>query len=116
MRQQPLIWSIVTFALLAHPVEAQNRYVGVKTCARCHDTAGQGSALHRWQTSKHAEAFRAGTRDHDVRATPGRCGYYLLDAGITSSVEFCENGANTMSWRQPAGVCAIPHRLAHLAQ
>src|SRR4029077_14978 len=26
----------------------------------------------------HAEEFRAGTRDHDVRATPGRCGDYLL--------------------------------------
>jgi hypothetical protein len=65
---------------------------------------------------QHAEEFRAGTRDHDVRATPGRCGYYLLDAGITSWFEFCENGANAVSWWQPAGVCAIPHRLAHLAQ
>lgn len=55
--RQPLIWGILAVAVLSPPVHAQSQYVGVKACARCHDSDRQGNAFHVWQTSKHAEAF-----------------------------------------------------------
>lgn len=54
-----LIVSIVATAVLFLPVFAQSMYVGVKTCARCHNSEEQGKAVHMWQTSKHAEAYRS---------------------------------------------------------
>ncbi len=56
--RQPFILGIAAIALLSLPVHAQDRYVGAKTCARCHDKDGQGNAFHVWETSKHAEAYR----------------------------------------------------------
>lgn len=57
---QALVWSIiVALTLTALPVRAQNQYVGVKTCARCHDTGGERSPVHRWRASKHAGAYGA---------------------------------------------------------
>jgi hypothetical protein len=38
---------------------AQNKFVGVKTCAPCHKTEKQGKQLDIWQKSKHAEAYKA---------------------------------------------------------
>ena len=57
--RQKLIWSIITLPFLSLPATAQNQFVGVKVCARCHDAGGEGSAVHRWQTSRHAGAYRA---------------------------------------------------------
>jgi len=44
--------------LLVFSGEAQNKYVGVKTCALCHKTEKQGKQLDIWQKSKHAEAYK----------------------------------------------------------
>jgi hypothetical protein len=56
--RRPLIWCIA-ITLLALPAHAENRYVGAKTCARCHNTPGQGNTFHQWQASGHAGAFAA---------------------------------------------------------
>ncbi len=53
-----LIWSIAAAVFLSFPAHAQNKYVGVRTCARCHNTPEKGNAFHLWQTSKHAGATR----------------------------------------------------------
>jgi ribosomal protein L37AE/L43A len=55
--RQPLIWTIAGIAVLCTSVDAQNKYVGAKTCARCHNADAQRDAMHVWQASKHAEAF-----------------------------------------------------------
>ena len=38
--------------------QAQNKYVGVKTCGLCHKTEKQGKQLDIWQKSKHAETYK----------------------------------------------------------
>lgn len=38
--------------------QAQNKYVGVKTCTMCHKSEKQGKQLDVWQKSKHAEAYK----------------------------------------------------------
>ena len=38
--------------------QAQNKFVGVKTCGMCHKSEKQGNQLSIWQKSKHAEAFK----------------------------------------------------------
>ncbi len=57
--RRPVIWSIAAIAVLSFPVHAQNKYVGVKTCARCHEKDEPGNASHLWRASKHAEAYRS---------------------------------------------------------
>ncbi|MBI5709394.1 MAG: hypothetical protein HZC42_03695 [Candidatus Eisenbacteria bacterium] len=52
--------------------DARSRYVGVKTCARCHDAGGQASAVRLWQMSKHAQAY-AGLKAH-TESAPRTCG------------------------------------------
>ena len=38
--------------------QADNKYIGVKTCGMCHKAEKQGNQLAIWQKSKHAEAFK----------------------------------------------------------
>lgn len=67
----PIAWSIATFMVLSLPASAQLRYVGAKACAQCHDAAQQGDAFHRWQTSRHAQAYR--TLTTHTESEPRRC-------------------------------------------
>ncbi len=43
--------------LCANPAEADNRYVGVKRCERCHNSADSGKQVDVWRTRKHAKAM-----------------------------------------------------------
>lgn len=44
--------------LSADSALAQNKYVGVKTCAPCHRTDKQGKQLDIWQKSRHSQAYK----------------------------------------------------------
>jgi len=68
----PLIWTVAAIAVLPLPAHAQNKYVGAKTCARCHSTGQQRDAFHSWQTSKHAQAYRALAAGSE--GEPRKCG------------------------------------------
>jgi hypothetical protein len=43
--------------LVSGQAMAQNKYVGVKTCAPCHKMEKSGNQFAVWQKSKHAEAY-----------------------------------------------------------
>jgi len=48
---------------------AENKYVGISGCAKCHKKEKQGAQLKIWQDSKHAEAYKAlGTAEAKKRA------------------------------------------------
>ena len=70
--RQPLIWSIAALTILSLPAHAQDKYVGAKTCARCHSADENGNAFHQWQTSKHAGAYR--TLKTHSEGTARKCG------------------------------------------
>lgn len=53
MKKALLLILVVVFAL---PLMAQNKFVGVNTCA-CHNLPKQGKQVDVWKKSKHAEAF-----------------------------------------------------------
>ncbi len=53
------IWIVAAIAALPLPVHAQKKYLGAKSCAPCHGTGQQQNAFRSWQTSKHAQAYRA---------------------------------------------------------
>ena len=53
MKKTLLALLIIIFAL---PMLAQNKYVGVNTCA-CHNMEKQGKQVDIWKKTKHAEAF-----------------------------------------------------------
>lgn len=42
---------------LSSLMNAQNKYVGTKTCKMCHNTTKQGKQYDIWSKSKHAEAY-----------------------------------------------------------
>lgn len=50
--------SVSVLALVPLTGRAAVEYVGVKVCARCHDTVEGGDALRRWQASKHGEGYK----------------------------------------------------------
>ena len=52
---------------------AQNKYVGVKTCAMCHKSDKQGKQFDIWQSSKHAQAYKTLTtaRADSIAKTKG---------------------------------------------
>ncbi|MFA6455938.1 MAG: cytochrome c family protein [Bacteroidota bacterium] len=47
---------LVLAVMFAIPLLAQNKFVGVSTCA-CHNLPKQGKQVEIWKKSKHAEAF-----------------------------------------------------------
>ena len=56
--------AILSIVLFAHPAlggyasaQRQPVYVGVRSCAACHDGAGMGHQCSVWQRSKHARAY-----------------------------------------------------------
>lgn len=53
MKKYSLLLAAIIFAF---PLIAQNKYVGVNTCA-CHNLPKQGKQVEVWKKSKHAEAF-----------------------------------------------------------
>jgi len=53
-----LCWHLAALAVLSLPVHAQNQYVGVETCAECHDTNTPGNTIHAWRSSQHAAAYQ----------------------------------------------------------
>ncbi len=53
MKRIGLLLIMLIFAL---PLLAQNKFVGVNTCA-CHNLPKQGKQVEVWKKSKHAEAF-----------------------------------------------------------
>lgn len=68
-----LIGISVCTLILIFPGQAQNKYVGVKTCGMCHKTEKQGKQLDIWQKSKHAEAYKTltGTRADSIAKVKG---------------------------------------------
>ncbi|RCK77576.1 MAG: Cytochrome c-554 precursor [Ignavibacteriae bacterium] len=48
---------VLTF-LLSGLIFAQNKYVGVKTCAPCHKGEKKGAIMEKWEKSKHAQAYQ----------------------------------------------------------
>ncbi len=57
MRSNRLILILAAMVLLAGVSGAQNKYVGVKKCAMCHDKMAKGNAYAVWEKSSHAKAF-----------------------------------------------------------
>ncbi len=55
-----MLRATITAVLLSIPIVsiAQQKYIGVRTCAPCHRTEKQGSQHTIWQQSKHAEAYK----------------------------------------------------------
>ena len=49
---------IVCTVILVEVSWAQNKYVGVKTCAMCHKSEKQGGQLDIWKNSRHAQAYK----------------------------------------------------------
>lgn len=50
-------YMLVMFIAFALTINAQNQFVGVKTCGMCHKKADQGEQLKIWEGSAHAKAF-----------------------------------------------------------
>jgi len=67
-----LACGLVAATLFPASVQAQNNYVGAKTCARCHDSEARGNMFHRWQASGHARAYQT-LVDHTEKE-PRACG------------------------------------------
>ncbi len=58
MRSKVVILVLAAVVLFAAGVSsAQNKYVGAKKCAMCHDKMAKGNAYAVWEKSKHAKAF-----------------------------------------------------------
>ncbi len=58
MRSKAVIVVLAAVVLFAAGVSnAQNKYVGVKKCAMCHDKVAKGNAYATWEKSPHAKAF-----------------------------------------------------------
>jgi hypothetical protein len=67
------VWSLAMLAALHAPqAVAQNKFVGVKACARCHDATAHGNAMATWQASPHANAFTTLTKS--TEPAPRECG------------------------------------------
>ncbi len=49
---------IILLVALSFTVNAQNQFVGVKTCGMCHKKAEKGDQLKIWQESAHANAYK----------------------------------------------------------
>ncbi len=49
---------IVVLFFLSSIIFAQNRYVGVKSCAPCHKGEKKGAILEKWEKSKHSKAYQ----------------------------------------------------------
>lgn len=52
-----VIYLVAVSWILSLAALAENKYVGVKTCAMCHKAEKQGNQLGAWELSKHAQAF-----------------------------------------------------------
>ena len=50
-------YMFVIFIAFSLTINAQNQFVGAKTCGMCHKKADQGEQLKIWQESAHAKAF-----------------------------------------------------------
>lgn len=57
MKKQIISFFVLTFFVVSLVV-AQNKYVGVKTCAPCHKGEKKGAIFEKWEKSKHAEAYK----------------------------------------------------------
>jgi hypothetical protein len=55
--RRALISSLAVISILPFHAHAQSKFVGVKTCAQCHDSSTLGNAMATWQASPHARAF-----------------------------------------------------------
>jgi hypothetical protein len=61
MRITSLVFAI--FLVISFTLNAQNKYVGVKTCKMCHQSEKKGNQFGVWQKSKHAEAMKTLSTD-----------------------------------------------------
>lgn len=52
-----IIGSVLFIFILAHSINAQNKYIGVKNCTMCHKTDKQGKQLDIWKNSEHSKAY-----------------------------------------------------------
>lgn len=50
---------LIVLVVCGMNLQAQNKYVGVKTCSMCHKAAKTGNQFGIWEKSKHAEAYKA---------------------------------------------------------
>jgi len=58
MRSNKLILVLAAVVLFGAGISnAQNKYLGAKKCAMCHDKMAKGNAYAVWEKSKHAKAF-----------------------------------------------------------
>lgn len=59
MKKTRLVFTLfVAMGLVASLAPAQNKYVGVKMCKACHNTAKMGKQYDVWSKTKHAEAYK----------------------------------------------------------
>lgn len=52
------LYLLVIFMAFSLTINAQNQFVGVKTCVMCHKKADQGEQLKIWEESAHASAYK----------------------------------------------------------
>jgi len=67
-----LLVLIVCATVIVTAGVAQNKYVGVKTCAPCHKAEKVGSQFGIWQKTAHAEAFKALTTPKAAEVAKGK--------------------------------------------
>jgi excinuclease UvrABC ATPase subunit len=51
------LYLLVIFMAFSLTINAQNQFVGVKTCVMCHKKVEQGEQLKIWEESSHSKAF-----------------------------------------------------------
>lgn len=64
---------LIFLLAFAFSVNAQNKYVGVKSCGMCHKKAEQGEQLKIWEGSAHAKAYETlkGEKANKIAADKG---------------------------------------------
>jgi|SRR3989304_3515072 len=59
MSHHPFLLGFFGIVLIfTNTVNAQNKYVGVKTCSMCHKSEKQGKQFDIWKNSEHSKAFQ----------------------------------------------------------
>jgi hypothetical protein len=58
MRTSQIIITLSAIVMLVGASNAQNQFVGVKTCAMCHKSGKAGTAYVVWEKSNHARAYK----------------------------------------------------------
>jgi excinuclease UvrABC ATPase subunit len=62
----------IIFIAFSLTINAQNQFVGVKTCGMCHKKADQGEQLKIWEGSAHAKAFETLKSEEATKIAGGK--------------------------------------------